>query len=99
LIIPSNKIEKQEIELGEEDNLEENKLEEENNSEEIDFGEVEFEMENKDEKKSRLESEEKIEFTVEPKKSDNIESLKIISVPKKIGKKIKLNEATEALEK
>ena len=111
LRIPSNKIEKQEIELGEE-----NKLEEENNSEEIDFGEVEFEIENnseeidfgevefeiennKDKEQSRSESEEKIEFTIEPEKSDNIESLKIISAPKKIGKKIKLNEATEALEK
>jgi hypothetical protein len=77
-----------EFEIPKEKSEKEKELEEES-EEEINV-DVVFESNNE---------EDKITFVAEPIKSDNIKSLKFSSVPKKIGEKIVLNEATEALEK
>lgn len=84
---------------------EEEKIGEPEEPEELEFeAEVEFESEtsNNEEKKenSNVGLEKQIEFISESDKSNkfnNIESLKLSSVPRKIGEKIILNEATEAL--
>ena len=74
-------------------------------SEELEFeAEVEFESEEpvlKEQESEELEFEADVEFESEeePIKSVKDELIKISSIPKKIGEKIILNEATEALEK